>query len=62
MKTKIMQSEPADDQSADYVASQPDESAMEHDNTKRSRSMDAATDSAEPRTTTHPASRRAGLR
>lgn len=57
MKTKIMQSEPADDQSADCVASQPDESAMEHDKTKRSRTMEAATDSAAPRTTTHPASR-----
>ena len=60
MKTKIMQSEPADDQSADWVASQPDESAMEHDKTKRSKTMDAPTDSAKPRTTTHPASRRAG--
>jgi hypothetical protein len=60
MKTKIMQSEPANDQSADCAASPPDDSAKERDKTKRSTTLDGATDSAELPTTTHLARRRAG--
>lgn len=60
MKTRIMRNETADDQYAEGPASRPGESAVQHDHTTRSTSVEAPTDSPESRTTTRMPTQDAG--
>ena len=54
MKTQIMQTETAHDQSTDGPVPRPGESSVHSDQTTGSRTVDAATVGSGPRTAAHP--------